>query len=141
MDFVEKWNFFLSAFFTEIISENIFFDIVERKDYFKWKKIEVLKRARKWTFFKGVSRRFCPKKHNFYYLCFSLKLCHKRFFFDIYEKKKNDFKWKKLDFWKKGPKNEHFPKGLVHGFCPKIEISGMGVFYRNYVRKNRFWIF
>ena len=98
MDFVEKWNFFLTAFFTEIISENIFFDIVERKDYFKWKKIEVLRRARKWTFFKGVNRRFCPKKHNFYYLCFSLKLCHKRFFFDIYEKKKNDFKWKKLDF-------------------------------------------
>ena len=44
---LSKWNFFLSAFFTEILSENIFFDIVERKDYFKWKKIEVLKRARK----------------------------------------------------------------------------------------------
>ena len=41
----------------------------------------------------------------------------------------------------KGPKNKHFPKGLVHGFCPKIEISRMGVFYRNYVRKNRFLIF
>ena len=47
MDFVEKWNFFLSAFFTEIISENMFFDIVKRKDYFKWKKIEVLNRAKK----------------------------------------------------------------------------------------------
>ena len=83
MDFVEKWNFFLSAFFTEILSKNIFFDILERKDYFKWKKIEVLKRARKGTFIKG----FCPKDHNFYYLCFSLKLCHKRFFFDIYKRK------------------------------------------------------
>ena len=37
------------------------FDIAEREDYFKSKKIEVLKRARKWTFFKGVSPRFCPK--------------------------------------------------------------------------------
>ena len=35
--------------------------IEERKDYFKSKKIEVLKRARKWTFFKGVSPRYCPK--------------------------------------------------------------------------------
>ena len=34
MDFVEISNFFLSAFFTEIISENIFFDIVERKEWF-----------------------------------------------------------------------------------------------------------
>ena len=47
MDFVEKWNFFLSAFFTEIISENMFFEIVKRKDYFKWKKIEVSNRAKK----------------------------------------------------------------------------------------------
>ena len=46
MDFVEKWNFFLSAFFTGIMSENMFFDIVRRKDYFKWKKIEVFNRAK-----------------------------------------------------------------------------------------------
>ena len=111
MDFVEKWNFFLSAFFTEIISENIFFDIVERKDYFKWKKIEVLKRARKWTFFKGVSRRFCPKKYNFYYLCFSLKLCHKRFFFDIYEKKRMILSGKNWTFEKKDQKMNIFQRG------------------------------
>ena len=39
---------------------------------------------------------------------------------------------------KKGPKNGHFPQGLGHGFCPKIDFSRMGVFYRNYVRKNGF---
>ena len=31
MDFVQKSNFFLSAFFTVKISEKIVFDIVERK--------------------------------------------------------------------------------------------------------------
>ena len=46
---------------------------------------------------------------------------------------------KKIKFLK-GPKNGHFPKGLVHGFCPKIELSLIVVFYRNYVRKDRFWI-
>ena len=44
---------------------------------------------------------------------------------------------KKWSF-KKGPKNGQFPKGLVDGFCPKIEISRMGVLYRNYVRINGF---
>ena len=35
---------------------------------------------------------------------------------------------KKLKF-EKGPKNGHFPKGLVHGFGPKIEISLISVFH------------
>ena len=33
------------------------------------------------------------------------------------------------------PKKWTFSKGLVHGFCPKIGISLIAVFYRNYVRK------
>ena len=76
------------------------------------------------------------KNQIFYYRCFSLKLCQKRSFFDIYEQN-NDFKWKKLKF-EKGPENGHFPKGLVHGFCPKIELSLFPVFHGNYVTKNLF---
>ena len=38
MDFAQKSNFFLSAFFTEIISEKIVFDIVERKEWFEVEK-------------------------------------------------------------------------------------------------------
>ena len=34
MDFVQKSNFFLAAFFTEILSENNVFDIEERKEWF-----------------------------------------------------------------------------------------------------------
>ena len=30
---------------------------------------------------------------------------------------------------------------LVHGFCAKIGISLIAVFYRNFVRRNRFSIF
>ena len=40
MDFVQKSNFFLSVFFTEIISEKIVFDIVEEKNDFKKKKLK-----------------------------------------------------------------------------------------------------
>ena len=28
-----------------------------------------------------------------------------------------------------------FPKGIVHGFCPKIKLSLIAVYHRNYVRK------
>ena len=34
-----------------------------------------------------------------------------------------------------------FFKRVVHGFCPKIELSLIAVFHRNYVRKDHFWIF
>ena len=37
--------------------------------------------------------------------------------------------------FKIGPKNRQFPKGLVHGFCPKIELSLFPVFHGNYVTK------
>ena len=55
MDFVQKSNFFFLTFFTEIISENIVFDIVETKEWYLKEKIEVFKRAKKCTLFKGVS--------------------------------------------------------------------------------------
>ena len=35
MDYVPKSKFFLSAFFTEILSENNVFDILEKKNDFK----------------------------------------------------------------------------------------------------------
>ena len=34
MDFVQNSNLFLSAFFTEILSENNVFNIVKRKEWF-----------------------------------------------------------------------------------------------------------
>ena len=32
-----------------------------------------------------------------------------------------------------------FAKGLVHGFCQKIELFLMGVFHRNHIRQDGFW--
>ena len=49
-------------------------------------------------------------------------------------------KTKKMTFYQ-GPKNEHFLKRLVVGFCAKIEISLIAFFFRNDVHKNRFSIF
>ena len=40
MDFVQKLTVFLLAFFTEVLSENIVFDIEERKEWFYLKKLK-----------------------------------------------------------------------------------------------------
>ena len=51
----------------------------------------------------------------------------------------NLFKTKKLKF-QQGLKSGHFLKGLVHGFCPNIELFVITIFHSNYVGKNHFWI-
>ena len=38
------------------------------------------------------------------------------------------------------PKKTHFPKGIIHRFCPKIEILVICVFWGNQVRKYCFLI-
>ena len=38
-------------------------------------------------------------------------------------------------------KKSNFPKGSVHGFCQKIEIFTMCVYWANQTRQHRFWIF
>ena len=39
----------------------------------------------------------------------------------------------------KVPKNRHFPKGIVHVFCPKIEFLFIWVFWYTQVRKGCFF--
>ena len=87
MRFVQKSNFFISAFFTEIILEKIVFDIVERKEWFLDLKIEVLTKAKKWTFFKGVSSCILSNKSNFFISAFFTEIISEKIVFDIVERK------------------------------------------------------
>ena len=88
MDFVQKPNFFLSALFTEILLENNVFYIKERKERFEVKKTVVKKRAKKWTFSKGVvSPWILSKNRIFLYGCFLQKLCQKKWFLIILDRK------------------------------------------------------
>ena len=59
----------------------------KEKTDFKRKKLK-LKRAKKWTFSKGVSPWILSKNRNFSYRRFSQKLCQKRSFLDISNRKK-----------------------------------------------------
>ena len=92
-------------------------------------KIEVLKRAKKETFYKGVSPWILSKNRNFSYGCFLQKLCEKKNRVLIFWIKNKHCKTKKMTFYR-GPKNEHFLKGLVLGFCAKIEISPIAFFFQ-----------
>ena len=57
--------------------------------------------------------------------------------FSIFWIENNDYKTK-TKTCKKGQKMDIFAKGVVHGFCPKIELFLIGVFHRNHIRKDGF---
>ena len=67
--------------------KRLFLILWKEKNDFKGKKIKVLKSAKKLTFSKGVSPWILSKNRTFSDRCFSQKLCQKRSFFDIVERK------------------------------------------------------
>ena len=79
----------MGVFSQKSYQKTSFLILWKEKNDFKRKKIKVLKRAKKWTFSKGVSPWILSKNRNFSYLCFSLILCQKTSFFDIYERKQS----------------------------------------------------
>ena len=85
-------TFSYRLFFTKMMSEKIVFDILKKtKQLFLDQKIEVLIRAKKWTFFKGLSPWILSKNRTFSYRRFSQKSYQKRSFLMLW-KEKNDFK-------------------------------------------------
>ena len=95
------------------------------------------KRTKKRTFSKGVSPWVLSKNRNFWYGCFSQKLCQKKSFVNILNRKQS-FLDQKIEVLTRTKKCT-FLKGLVHGFCPKIELFLICLFYRNSKRKQLFW--
>ena len=61
MVLVQRWPFFQDFFLSNIGQENVFYDIVERKNDFLGYKRKKFKYSKKWDFFKGVNPWFCPK--------------------------------------------------------------------------------
>ena len=65
MVLVEKWPFFQLCFLGNISQENIFYDIIERKNSFLGYKNTKLKKAKNWHFSKGVNPWFLSKNGHF----------------------------------------------------------------------------
>ena len=100
MNFVQKSNFLLSLFFTEIMSEKIFFGFFKQKTIIFRPKNRSFNKGQEMDFFKGVSPWIMSKNQTFSVLPFSHKPYKKRSFL-ILSKEKNDLKQKKIEVLKR----------------------------------------
>ena len=107
-------------FLGNIGQENVFYDILERKNAFLRYKNKKLKKAKNCHFSKGVNTCFWSKNGHFSNLFFLGNIGEENVSYDILERK-NAFVGYKISKFKNS-KNWHFPEGLTHGFGPKMAI-------------------
>ena len=104
-------------FLGNIGQKNVFYDIIQQKNFFLCYKNEKFKKSKNWHFSKGVNPSFWSK-HGHFSNFFSLgNIGQKNVFCDILERKNDflDYKDKKL----KKSKNSHFFKGVNPSFWSK----------------------
>ena len=140
MVFVQKSIFSSYVFFfSQKKLKKTFFDILDRKECFLDHKRQVLKNFKKSTFCKGVSPWFFLNNGRFPNLFFLAKKSRKKHFF-IFWIVKNAFQTWKVKF-QQSPKSRHFAKGLVRGFCQKIDLFLICFSLPKKARKKEFLIF
>ena len=65
MVFVKKWEFYHRLLGGNIRQENVFYDILERKNAFQHYKNKNFKKSKNWHFSKGVNPWFWSKNGHF----------------------------------------------------------------------------
>ena len=129
--FCSKNGYFSNFFFLgNIGQENVFYDILERKNTFLGYKNKNLKKSKNWHFSKGVNKWFWSKNGHFSNFFFLRNIGHKNVFNDILERKNAFVACKKKKFLKS--KNWHFCKGVNPWFWAKN-----GHFFNFFCRKYR----
>ena len=117
---VQNWPFFHVFILGNIGQENVFYNILERKNAFLGYKNEKFKKSKKWYFSKGVSPWFWSKNCQFLQLFMLVNIGKENVFYDIL-KGKNDCLGYKNETFKRLEKGD-LPNGLDIGFCPKLAI-------------------
>ena len=138
MDFVQESNFFLSAFFTEMISEKFVFRYCRKKRMILRGKNWSFQNAQKVDIFKGVSPWILSINRNFSYRCFLQKLCLKKSFFDVLDRKQS-FYDQKIEFLT-GANKWTFFKGVCPWILSKNRTSSYGRFLQKSYQKWSFLI-
>ena len=87
MVLVQKWPFFQLVFFRQYRPENVFYDILERKNAFLGYKNKKFKKSKNCHFSKGVNPWFWFKSGHFSNLFFLGNIGHENVFYDILERK------------------------------------------------------
>ena len=120
MVLVQKWPFFQHFFSGNIGQQNVFYDILERKNAVLRYKNKKFKTSQNWHFSKRVNPWFWSKIGHSCSIFFLGNIGQKNVFYDILQRKKAFLRYKNKKF--KSRKIDIFPKGLTHGFGPKMAI-------------------
>ena len=128
--FGPKRPFFQLFFLPNIGQENVFDDILERKNAFLGYKNDKFKKSKNWHFFKEVNPWFWFKKRPFFQLSFLGSIGQENVSDDILERK-NAFLGYKNDKFKKS-KNWHFSKRVTQWFWSKNDHFSSFVVFREY---------
>ena len=110
-------NFFLLG---KIDQENVFYDILERKNAFLAYKNKKFKKSENWHFSKGVNTWSWSKNGHFFNFFFLGIIGQENVFYDILERKNAHLGYKKKKLTIR--KIDIFPKRLTHGFGPKMAV-------------------
>ena len=136
MVLVQKWPFFQFFFWPTIDQENVFCDILERKNAFLGYKNKKFKKSKNWHFSKGVNQWFWSKNghfSNFFFRQYRPEKCLLR-----YSRVENAFlayKNKKLKKWK----NWHFSKEVNPRSWSKSGHFSNFFFFKKYRPEKCFW--
>ena len=115
--FGPKMAIFPTFFLGNIGQENVFYDILERKNSFLGYKNRKFKKSKNWHFSKGVNPCFWSKNGHFSNFFFLGNIGQENVFYDTI-KQKNAFLGYKYKKFKKS-KNWHFSKGVNPWFWSK----------------------
>ena len=126
---VEKWPFSQFFFFRNIRQENVFFDILQRKNTFLGYKNKNFKKSKNSHFSKKFNPWFWSKNGHFSNFLFLGNVAQENVFYDILERKNAFLGNKNKKFIKS--KNWHFCKRVNHGLGPKMAIF-KPFFFRQY---------
>ena len=132
--FCQKIDLFLICFFWAKKARKKHFLIfwIENKAFWT-SKVMIWKSRKKSTFCKGVSSWFLSKNRPFPHMFFWSKKKQKETFFHILDRK--ECVLDKKEQFQKTLKNRHFAKGLVQGFCQKIDLFLISFFLSKKARK------
>ena len=100
--------------------ENVFYDILERKNVFLGYKNKTFKKLKNWHFPKGLTHGFNPKMASFPTLIFK-KIQARKMSLTIFQNENTPFQAIKTRS-SKTRKIDIFPKGLSHDFGAKIAV-------------------
>ena len=130
MVLIKKWPLFQLFFLGNIGQENVFYDILERKNDFLDYKDMKFKKSKTSHFFKGVNPSFLSKNGHFYNF-FSLgNIGHENVFYDMLEGENAFLCYEKRKF--KKSKNSHFSKGVNPRFWSNNGHISNLIFFRQY---------